>query len=201
MSTLETEVKFFVEDVPSIRHAIIGLGAESEGRWFERNWRFDDAQQSLLRRKSLLRLRQDRRTTLTFKSKPPETDRQVKTRVELEVEVGDFADMKAILESLGYHPQQVYEKWRETFILDTTHFCLDTMPYGHFVEIEGRRQDIQRYADLLGLPWQRRILHNYLELFDIVKANEDLDFSDVTFDNFERLQVDIASYVHQLVAG
>jgi adenylate cyclase class 2 len=201
MSILETEVKFFIDDVTRIRRAIIGLGAESEGRWFETNLRFEDQQKSLRRRKALLRLRQARKTTLTFKSSPPQTDRQVKALTELEVEVSDFANMKAILESLGCQAEQVYEKWRETLTLDTMHFCLDTMPYGTFVEIEGPREDIRRYAGLLGLSWPHRILRNYLELFDMVKTKEGLNFSDVTFANFEGVAIDMARYLDQMAEG
>ena len=201
MSMLETEVKFLIADVPRIRRAIIELGAESQGRWLETNLCFEDPHKSLRRRKALLRLRQARKTTLTFKSRPPQIDRQVKALMELEVEVSDFAGMKAILEFLGYQAEQLYEKWRETFELDTTCFCLDTMPFGTFAEIEGPREDIRRYAALLGLSWPHRILRTYLELFDIVRTNEGLNFSDVTFANFEGVQIDIHAYLDQMAEG
>jgi adenylate cyclase class 2 len=201
MSILETEVKFLIEDVTSIRRAIIELGVESQGRWFETNLRFEDPQKSLRLRKALLRLRQARKTTLTFKSCPSQTDRQVKALMEQEVEVSDFAEMKAILESLGYQVEQVYEKWRETFKLETTLFCLDTMPYGTFLEIEGPREDIPRYAARLGLSWPRRILRTYLELFDIVKAGDGLNFSDLTFANFQGLQIDMNTYLARMAEG
>ena len=200
MTRLETEVKFLIDDVTRIRQAIIGLGAQTQGRWFETNLRFEDRQKSLRHRKALLRLRQDRKTTLTFKSSPSQADRQVKALMELETEVSDFGTMKAILESLGYKAEQVYEKWRETFALDATHFCLDTMPYGVFLEIEGPTEHIRRYAGLLSLPWPRRILRNYLELFEIVKTNEGLNFSDVTFANFEGVKIDMARYLDQMAA-
>jgi adenylate cyclase class 2 len=54
-----------------------------------------------------------------------------------EVEVNDFGTMGLIRESLGFHKEQIYEKWRETFALNDTLLCLDTQPFGDFLKIEG----------------------------------------------------------------
>jgi adenylate cyclase class 2 len=98
-----------------IQRRILALGAESRGRVFENNIRYEDEKNTLIRKKSLLRLRRDAKTILTFKSSPPATSREFKVLNELEVEVSDFQTMNRILENLGLHPEQVYEKWRETF--------------------------------------------------------------------------------------
>ncbi len=200
MKQLETEIKFYLPDLPSIRQRIMDLGAESRGRFFENNVRFEDALLTLKKKKSLLRLRRDRNTKLTYKSTPPEPDHQFKTMRELEVEVSDFDTMHLILEALGFHREQVYEKWRETLVLNHTQFCLDSMPYGDFLEIEGQKQDIINFAVRLGLRWDRRILLNYLHIFEILQNNLNLNFSDVTFDNFKHVEVDLIDYLDLLVA-
>ena len=151
-------------------------------------------------KKALLRLRQDNKTTLTFKSTPPGRNTQFKILKELEVEVNDFATMGRILEALGFHCDQIYEKWRETLVLKQTRFCLDSMPYGNFLEIEGREEDIKSYAIRLGLHWGKRILLNYLEIFDILKKEMDLDFNDVTFDNFKNRRLDLTAYLSLMEA-
>lgn len=201
MEQLETEVKFHLTDRHSTRQCILDLGAQSRGRFFESNVRFEDAHKTLRRKKSLLRLRRDQKTTLTFKSTPPEENSQYKILKELEVEVSDFDTMHRILEALGYHYEQIYEKWRETLVLNQTHFCLDSMPYGNFLEIEGQRRDIKDLAAQLELPWKQRILLNYLQIFEILKNEMALTFSDVTFKNFNNIEVDIADYLELLEAG
>jgi adenylate cyclase class 2 len=120
---------------------------------------------------------------------------------ELEVEVNDFDTMRRILEALGFHHEQVYEKWRETLVLDDTQFCLDSMPYGDFLEIEGPKQEINNFAVQLGLQWNQRILLNYLHIFEILQNKLNLDFSDITFDNFKHIKVDLTDYLELLVAG
>ena len=201
MEKLEYEVKFFRPDRLSLREDIATLGARSRGRFFEQNIRFDDIKKTLKNKKCLLRLRYDHKTTLSFKSKPPENSNQFKVFRELEVEISDFKTMKDILKFIGFQAEQVYEKWRETFILENTFFCLDTMPYGNFLEIEGRQKDIKKYARRLGFQWGDRILANYLEIFEILKEKMDLEFTDVTFDNFKGIEVQLEDYLPLIAAG
>ncbi len=201
MEQLETEVKFYLPDIESVQQRILALGAESKGRVFENNVRYEDENKTLIRKKSLLRLRRDTKTTLTFKSSPPAASTEFKIFNELEVEVSDFETMNRILENLGLHSEQIYEKWRETFILDRTGFYLDTMPYGTFLEIEGSDKDIRTHAASLGLNWQKRILLNYIEIFEMIRQTLNLSFKDLTFKNFENIRVDMAAFLGKFEAG
>ena len=201
MEQLEIEVKFYVADLERMQRRILALGAESKGRVFENNVRYEDENNTLIRKKSLLRLRRDAKTILTFKSSPPVASTEFKVFNELEVEVSNFETLNRILENLGFHPEQLYEKWRETLILDQTGFCLDTMPYGTFLEIEGSEEDIRAHAAGLGLNWQKRILLNYLEIFKIIRQTLSLNFKDLTFKNFENIRVDMAAFLGKLEAG
>jgi adenylate cyclase class 2 len=201
MEQLEIEVKFYLPDIESMRRRVFTLGAESKGRVFEYNIRYEDAGNTLIRKKSLLRLRRDTKTLLTFKSTPPVASTEFKILNELEVQVSDFETMNQILEKLGFHPEQIYEKWRETLFLDQTRFYLDTMPYGTFLEIEGSENDIRAYAARLGLSWHKRILLNYLEIFEIIRQQRSLTFTDLTFKNFESVRIDMAALSGELEAG
>jgi adenylate cyclase class 2 len=201
MKQLETEIKFFLTDPDAVRQRILKLGAESRGRCFESNVRYEDRGRTLKMNKSLLRLRRDRKVRLTYKSTPPEENSQVKIMKELEVEVDDFETMHLILEAVGFHREQVYEKWRETLVLGRTQFCLDRMPYGDFLEIEGQQRDIMNFAARLDLAWDQRILFNYLQIFETLRKKLKLNFSDMTFDNFKIVDVDLADYLDLLIAG
>ncbi len=90
----------------------------------------------MIKHKALLRLRKDKKTTLTYKSSPPPSDKDFKIFKALEIDISDFSTMNQIHEALGFHIEQKYEKWRETFVLDSSQFCLDSMPIGEFLEIE-----------------------------------------------------------------
>ena len=195
---LEIEVKFHLRDIANLQRDIAATGAVSRGRFFETNYRFDDSNDSLLKNASLLRLRHDDCARLTFKAKPRQTDTRFKTYQEYEVIVSDFETMTRILERLGFRRRQVYEKWRETFVLDNTFLCIDTMPFGNFFEIEGTPEAITQFAARLGFDWELRILANYLEIFDLIKRRFDLPFNDVTFRNFKSVQIDIEPVIRQI---
>jgi adenylate cyclase class 2 len=184
-----------------MRHSVDALGVKFKGNVFETNIRYEDKNNTLIQKKSLLRLRQDEKTTLTFKSSPSANNRDFKIFKELEVEVDDFATMGRILEMLGFHPEQKYEKWRETLTLGPVGLFLDRMPFGEFLEIEGQDNDIRDCAAKLGLNWNKRILLSYLEIFDVIKEKLNLRFKNLTFKNFETVNVDITSFLNQLEAG
>ncbi|MGE0083481.1 MAG: class IV adenylate cyclase [Desulfococcaceae bacterium] len=198
---LEIEVKFYVNDRESLRTRILAMGAKSSERVFEENIRFEDASVSLMQRKALLRLRQDRKAWLTFKSRPAEQDSQFKIFEELETEVSDFSAMHRILEALGFHPEQRYEKWRETFVMGNTHLCLDTMPFGDFLEIEGDKSDIPQLARELDLQWEKRILQNYLVIFSLLKEKLQLPFADISFENFQSVDKDMSAFIRECEVG
>lgn len=198
---MEYEAKFILTDSQEIRSKIITLDGHSDGRFFETNACYEDAKDSLIQKRSILRLRQDRKVWLTYKSPPTEANREVKTMNEIEVSVSDFESMDQILIAVGFHRAQVYEKWRETFILDDAQLCLDTMPFGDFLEIESTPKRVKSFAASLGLSWKKRVLDNYLTIFALLKKGEQLPFNDVTFANFKDFQVDLSRYASLLEAG
>jgi adenylate cyclase class 2 len=108
--------------------------------------------------------------------------------------------MEHILKSLGFKNEQVYEKWRESYVVEDTLLCLDTLPYGDFLEIEGSKESIRQLSSQIGLLWEKRILLNYLAIFDIIKRQLNLSFYDVTFSNFNDIRFDMARYLKLIEA-
>jgi adenylate cyclase class 2 len=200
-NSLEIEVKFYLTDPPAAKHRLMDLGELIHPEVFETNIRYEDSRQNLIREGKLLRLRRDNTCRLTFKSRTPEQDDEFKIYRELEVTVDNYETMNAILVELGYKPAQIYEKRRETFAYAKTTICIDTMPYGVFLEIEGTKSGIKETVRCLGLDWQHRIIHNYLKIFDLIKIREGFAFNDVTFANFKHLSVDLIRYLPMLYAN
>ena len=192
---LEIEVKYLLYDITAIRNKILDAGWVSLGRNFESNIRFEDSLNGLKEKKQLLRLRQDCKSTLTFKSHVPFEDPRYKILKELEVEVSCFHTMRSILTALGFHEEQVYEKWRETFQAGTALICLDQMPFADFIEIEGGTNDIDSISQILGFTPAQAITANYLEIFSYIKNMENLDFTDVTFKNFQGATGDFIKHI------
>ncbi len=200
MEDLEIEVKFHCMSLGKIREKVLEAGAQSQGRVFEKNTLYD-REGELGHRLSILRLRQDKKCTLTYKEPVPGSDPGFKIVKELEIEVDNFQRSEQILESLGFLSIRKYEKWRETFVLDQTKILLDTMPCGVFLELEGRRKPILSLAGQLGFDWDQRIILNYMQIFEIVRKGEGIQSLDFTFDTFEGRTTDMERYAEKFFAG
>ena len=194
-TNIETEIKLRVSDLAAVAERLEAAGATLTGaRVFERNVRYEDAGNTLTVRGIVVRLREDSRIRLTYKD-PGTAEDGIMSRLEAEVEVSDFDLMEMILGKLGYHPHMIYEKYRTTYMLGETEVVLDEMPYGHFVEIEGKRANIVRALARLELVEAPRYTASYARLFDYVRHNLRLDFRDLTFANFETITVPDSAFV------
>lgn len=190
---LETEVKIHAPDLRAVTDALARIGAvRVKERVYERNVRYEDADETLTPAGIVVRLRQDTRVRLTVKA-PPDAGTDlagnVRTRFEAEVTVDDFDTMDVILQRLGYHPYVVYEKYRTTYTYGDVEIVLDEMPFGNFIEVEGPPDAIERALNALGLHDAPRILSSYMVLFDQLKAALGLHMHDLTFANFEGIDV------------
>jgi adenylate cyclase, class 2 len=163
---LEIEVKYLDADHAALRKRLEALGARFVGRWFESNIVFDDAARSLKASGTLLRLREHSgRHILTLKRAASAlASAEAKICEEHETGVADTKAMAEILAGLGYAPALRYEKIRETWSLSGCEVCLDTLPFGLFVEIEGGEADIASCASGLGLPRDKASTATYHDL-------------------------------------
>ncbi|MEQ8672363.1 MAG: class IV adenylate cyclase [Aggregatilineales bacterium] len=187
----EVEIKLYVTDLESVARKISNAGGELIApRVFEKNVRYENAEQTLSQRGIVVRLRQDSRARLTYKEPPAEvTDDGLSHRYEAEVDVSDFDTMELILSKLGYTPHLIYEKYRTTYQLGDVEIVLDEMPYGHFVELEGVPDAIFAALDTLGLSDAPRYKTNYVQLFQHIRRHLRLTFTDITFENFNGIDV------------
>lgn len=182
---LEIEAKFYVPDLETLAAMLEERGARTtRQRHLERNWRFDLPDRSLSQAGMVLRLRTDPRATLTLKRPRPEA----LARDEYEVEVGQAEAAQSILEQLGYELIAIYEKVRTEYTMAESAIMLDELPFGNFVELEGPSgSSVQGRAVALGLDWERRVPHSYLDLFSQLRQRLGLEFRDATFGNFAEL--------------
>jgi predicted adenylyl cyclase CyaB len=182
---MEYEAKFQLPHLAEIRKRVLERGGQLlQERMLERNLRFDDEQGSLSASYQVLRLRQDREVTMTYKRGIG----RFESRIEIELHVDDFNKARAFLESLGYTVMHEYEKYREIFALNSAQVMLDELPFGCFVEVEaGSLEAVERHSVALGFTWGKRVQTTYLELFNRLQKNLHFDFSDATFQNFDSL--------------
>lgn len=162
----ELEAKFAVDCLAPIRAMLNTVGAVVKNCRFERNAVFDTPTRELRAKGELLRLRQTDKVVLTWKqpsSHPAPTG--VKVMDEVETQVADFEAMRDILHGLGYVEALWYEKLREQWRLADALVCLDVLPFGEFIEIEGEPEAIAKAADCLGLDMGKAKALTYHDLY------------------------------------
>ncbi|OIQ48771.1 CYTH domain protein [Pseudodesulfovibrio hydrargyri] len=150
---LECELKYLEADLADLADRLRRAGATTSGRYFEANTVFDRPDRSLKRDGILLRLREKQgRAVLTVK-RPPEAPAPSALKIFEEIETGvdDGAAMAEALETLGFAPAFRYEKVREKWRHMDCAVCLDRLPFGDFVEIEGDEAQVLACAAWLGL--------------------------------------------------
>jgi len=181
----ETEIKFLVSDLAAFEKRLKSAGAVlQQSRMHELNLRFDTPQRSLTSTFQVLRLRQDQKVRLTYKGASDPTS-EVSIRPEIEFEVSSLPAARLFLEALGYQVVITYEKYRTIYSLGQVEIDLDEMPYGNFIEIEARDQNIiQETARYLGLNWENRIKLSYLAIFNILKEKFQFTANNLLFNEF-----------------
>ena len=201
-SDKELEVKFYVSDLKQVERRLVQLGATLlQPRTHEYNLRFDTPNGSLAQAESLLRLRRDSGSHITFKG-PSTTMGGVLARQEIEFDVNNFSSAQKMIEALGYTSKFVYEKFRTTYALNGLKITLDEMPYGPFVEIEGKEPEpIERATHQLSLDWGERLPETYISIFRRLKELFGLNFTDLTFENFQGIKFDVTRVGVNLADG
>ncbi len=191
----EVEIKLYTPDLDLPRRALETAGALLKSpRVFERNLRYENAAGTLTAGGIVLRLRQDEKAKLTYKSGASSQD-GIFRRFEAEVVVSDFDTMDLILQRLGYEVALIYEKYRTTYALGDAEIVLDELPYGNFTEIEADAETIERVVSDLGLSRFRRMTGSYTEIFAELKLQLGLTMRDLSFEAFAGLDVNLGHWL------
>ncbi len=163
---IEAEIKIPVEDLDSIREALIGAHATTvHSMAREVNLLLDTDDRCLQDAGNILRLRRyGCRHILTFKG-PAVYHGPVKERPEHETEIENTERMLEILDHLGLRAVTRYEKDREMWLVDEISVVLDHTPMGDFVEVEGPRERLQTAVRSLGLEPSTAVKGSYLSLW------------------------------------
>lgn len=163
--SLEKELKFPCQDLSAVQESLKKQGATLLDNYFEANQVFDTSDKRLKQSDILLRLREAEKNVLCLKRPLGEKySREVKVWEEFETELRDPEQMRDILYALGYLTSFCYEKLREKWSLKACKICLDLLPFGRFLEIEGEMEEISECAHLLNMDMNKSSTKTYQQL-------------------------------------
>ncbi len=146
---IEKKYRLTPERSEEIAASLVAYGAEYCGAVFEENTLFSNRE--LFETGAVVRIRiTDDRSTIAFKQRQ-KSESDAKQHLEYESVIGDAESVQLILEKIGLRPILVYEKKRKTYRLRDTEIVLDELPFGSYMEIEGRVTAIAEAEMLLGI--------------------------------------------------
>ena len=138
------------------------IGARLEREEFEVNTIYSG--ETLNMERTALRLRRvGKKAILTYKERFPSSS-SIKHQREDETRIDNPDAMEAILDALGFAPALVYEKKRATWRLGDAEIVIDELPFGLYMEIEGKESDIKAIERKLGAKGLRAELATYPQL-------------------------------------
>ena len=180
---LEREIKLRFETVEAARQAVLQTGATPlRGRRLQEDCLLDTEDESLRRRRSVLRVRMESgKSFLTFKG--PVQPGLTMLRDELETLVGDGPLLLMVLQELGFHIWFRYQKYREEFALEDVIVAVDETPVGGYVEIEGGERGIAEMAGALGRSPADYLVDSYRSLFVRHCHESGVPATDMLFDD------------------
>jgi len=162
--SVECELKFRLAgpaDHARLRSTLRKLGYRLEGTYDEENFRFVGPGKTT--RRTTLRLRVldgGPRGVLTAKGEAHFVA-GVKVREETEVDVADAHATLDLLAQLGFQILVIYKKHRSVWEQGAVNVTLDSLDFGHFVEVEGPLEAIPAVAHSLGLEPAKALKDSY----------------------------------------
>ncbi len=164
-SFIEEEAKFKVEDVSQISSKLRDFCSLSKTEYV-RDVIYGMSEE---KKKIRLRIRDNFSSSVIeaiYKYKVPGAD-GIKTEIEETIYMGSdvLEAKKAIAECGDFKEENSYEKIRVIYLSDKTEICLDIYPYGVWLEIEGKPEDIWDMAKKLGYELKDHTDMNADELY------------------------------------
>ncbi|MGC8557496.1 MAG: class IV adenylate cyclase [Nitrososphaeria archaeon] len=154
---MEREVKLRIDDYSSLVHELKRLGAELKSRRHQVDYYLDFQDNRLKNSGNSLRIRQEGHNCyITFKGKL--INDEVKSREELETNVGDCKVVFEILNRLGITNKIIVKKERESYALNDIIVEIDRVEgLGNFIEIEiadtRQLQNAKKLVNDLKIDW------------------------------------------------
>lgn len=145
---IEKKYRLTAEQYAEMLTALEEEQAEFAGEDFEENTIYSNWK--MKRDKCVLRIRKTSERTLLTLKKKIENHLNFKRQIEHETLVADVEAIRNIVENLNMRPVIVYEKRRKKWKFKNTEVVLDELPFGLYMEIEGKLMDIALVEMILG---------------------------------------------------
>lgn len=181
MTKIEKEIKIKITNPQEVFQILQKMGAQVLNKSKEITTRFDTREKSLEKAGLFLRVRSGSKNTITLKEKTAK-DKLVKARKETEFEIQDIEKMAYILKRLGFDYIRIMEKFRINLKYKRAKLSIDELPFGFYLEIEGKEEQINNILKELGYREKDRIIETYWDIFKKYKEKNNITQQNIVFE-------------------
>ncbi len=160
---LEVETKIKLENPEKTKEDIIKLGAVHIKKEKQTDEFFDFDDQRIKNSNELIRIRNKK--TLCLKENQRESE-NIKQSDEYESEIENYDTIIRVFKKVNLKVTGKKERTRDKYKLRNCEICIDTLPFGNFIEIEGPRTEIITISKRLGFNENQLISKTYCKLFE-----------------------------------
>jgi len=161
---IETEIKIKIDDLKKFQVKFNEFGGKKSSWAFERTYGFFTPNRTNIEEGIFPRVKVvDGLATMGVKVKTGNGKYFERKEYETKCEEKSGIEMMKVF---GYTEVIIFEKLRQKWVFDNVEVCLDRLPFGNYIEIEGEKKNIEKMVKLLKLEKSQRITVAYLVLFD-----------------------------------
>jgi len=168
----ETEIKIELgtESFLRLKKILFDLGARQVSSFNERTYGFFTPDRKSIKEGIFPRIKvfnKNKEGILTVKIKKQKKTKYFQ-RNEFSLLISNVKNARDVLCTLGYSKERIFDKKREIwkFKKKDIEICLDKLPFGNYVEIEGKPKEIEKTIKKLKLERYKRITKAYLAVYD-----------------------------------
>lgn len=187
---IELEYKFWVKDKKSLIKILNTKTSKKKPCQYQNNMMFDNPAGLMQITDGRIRVRtlgNSGNKTLTYK-KPLPPKNGAKREIEYEVVFKDTkSQIEKILEAMKFEPTTSYERYQTSWEINGVNVTLDEYPYADIIEIEGKKQAIEKIAEELGFNIQEGLTKPTDTLFQEWRRKRGLPFKPhMRFNDFNK---------------
>ncbi|MDD3531944.1 MAG: class IV adenylate cyclase [Candidatus Shapirobacteria bacterium] len=187
---IELEYKFWVKDGEALVRVLDTRAFSKIARQYQSSVMFDNPSRIMQTTNGRIRVRILGDTgdkTLTYK-KPLSPINGAKREIEYEISFRDpKGEIEKILGAMEFTPTTSYERYQTGWEIDGAHVTLDEYPYADIIEIEGKKEIIEKLAKEFGFDIKEGLTKPVDTLFQEWRKKKGLPFKPhMRFNDFDK---------------
>lgn len=168
----DIQIKIKINNFQKTKKFLISKGAIFLGGWKEQIIRFDTLDKRLENNNMYLRIKIGNENIVTLKETDNDNRKKFYESNNMMFQVDDIDSFCYIIDKIGFQKKYIMEKYRLCWSYKKIEFYIDELPFGLYIEIKGKKEDINKIIKLLKAEQEDLIKDTYWEIYSKMEKNQ-----------------------------